>query len=285
MVVSNLQVAVINETLVVLRHAAAHAVETHRDRVRTLRPEDRAVLAIVGDAPETGLRRDQSLVAVVIIGEGFRRLRDVNLVSCCRDEVTLFFSTSTYCLFSRYRVGFEIGETTGGRVVEEVTAKVVGTEAEGRVLVDRNRRIGIGFATNRRVAGSRARCILVEVVGLVSRGLGFALLVVGCRRTAVADRVVVKVFREAGDGLAVFGATRRSQLAARVVGVGVDGARKIAEGGASFGDCSAATCRVVCIIELGDDVGGRGVADLDELVVRVVGPAGGESIRISQRRL
>ena len=36
--VSDLEIAVVDEVLIVLRHAATHAVETHRNRVRTLGP-------------------------------------------------------------------------------------------------------------------------------------------------------------------------------------------------------------------------------------------------------
>ena len=74
--------------------------------------------------------------------------------------------------------------------------------------------------------------------------------------------------------MAVLRSAGRSQFATRVVGVGVDGAREIAEGGADFGDRRAATGSVVSVVELRDDVGRRRVADLDELVVRVVLPGG-----------
>ena len=152
-------------------------------------------------SPETGLRRDQGLVAVIVIGEGFWRLRDVNLVGFGRDEVFGFFAIRGG--LAERRVCFEVGETAGGGVVKEVATEVVGAEAEGRILVDRNRRIGIGFATNRRVARRGAGGVLVQVVRLVGRSLSFALLIVGRRRAAVAKRVVGEVFREARDRLAV----------------------------------------------------------------------------------
>ena len=176
------------------------------------------------------------------------------------------------------RIGLEIGETAGGGVVEEVAAEVVRTKAEGRVLVDRDRRFGRGFAAHRRVAGRGARYVLVEVVRLIGRGLRFTLLVVGRRRAAVTDGVVVEVLGEAGDRLAVLRAAGRNQFASGVVSIGVDGVREVAEGAAALGDRGATARGVVSVVELGDDVGRRGVADLQELVVGVVCPAGGEAI-------
>ena len=162
-------------------------------------------------------------IARAVEAEGADSVSLINtLIGCCRDEVTLFFSTSTYCLFSRYRVGFEIGETAIRSIVKEVAAEIVGTETEGRIFIDRDRRIGIGFAANRRVARRGARRVLVEVVRHVCGSLDFALLVVGCRTAAVADGVVVEVLGEAGDWLAIFGAPRRGQLAAVVVSIAVD---------------------------------------------------------------
>ena len=116
---------------------------------------------------------------------------------------------------------------------------------------------------------------MIEVICLIGRGLCFALLVVGRRTATVADGVVVEVLGEARDRLAVLRAAGRSQLRARVVGVAVDGARKIAEGGAALGDGYTATGSVVSVVELRDDIRRRRVADLQELVVRVVGLAGG----------
>ena len=101
-----------------------------------------------------------------------------------------------------------------------------------------------------------------------------ALLIVGRRRTAVTDGVVVEVLGEAGDELAVLRSAGRSQFASGVVSVAVDGAREIAKGAAGFGDGGATTRDIVGVVELGDYVRGRGVADLDELVVRVVLPGG-----------
>ena len=71
-----------------------------------------------------------------------------------------------------------------------------------------------------------------------------------------------------------FFVTGRSQLATRVVGVGIDRARKVAKGAATLGDGNATTRGVVGVVELRDDVGGRRVTNLEELVVGVVGPAG-----------
>ena len=183
------------------------------------------------------------------------------------------------------RISFEIGEAASGGIVEEVTTEVVGTEPEGRVLVDRDRRIRVRFAANRRVTGRCARSVLVQVVRLISRGLGFAPLVIGRRRTAVTDGVVVEVLGEAGDGLAVLRAAHRSQFTTMIVGVTVDGAREIAERAAALGDGGATTGSVVGVVELRDDVRRRRVADLKELIVGVVGPRGGETIGILQRGL
>ena len=115
---------------------------------------------------------------------------------------------------------------------------------------------------------------MVQVVRLISRGLGFAPLVIGRRRTAVTDGVVVEVLGEARDRLAILRATGRSQLASGVVRVAVDRAGEIAEGGAALGNGNAATGSVVSVVELRDDVGWRRVADLQELVVGVVLPGG-----------
>ena len=91
---------------------------------------------------------------------------------------------------------------------------------------------------------------MVKIVRLISRGLGFALLVVGRRRTAVANRVVVEVLGEAGDGLAVLRAAGRCQLAAGIVGVAFDGAREIAERAAALDNCGATARGVVGVVEL-----------------------------------
>ena len=85
--------------------------------------------------------------------------------------------------------------------------------------------------------------------------------------------------------MAVLRSAGRSQFATRVVGVGVDGAREIAEGGATLRDGDSTTSGIVCVVELRDDVSGRRVADLQELVVGVVGPGGGQAVRIQQRGL
>ena len=121
---------------------------------------------------------------------------------------------------------------------------------------------------------------MVQVVRLISRGLGFAPLVIGRRRTAVADRIVIEVLGEARDRLAILRTAGRNQLAAGVVGVGVDRAREVAERAAALGDGSAAAGGGVSVVELGDDVGRGGVTDLQELVVGVVGPAGRETVRV-----
>ena len=215
--VINLQITVIEESLAILCTPATDVVIGHRECrvIRITHPEDRPVLAVVGDAPETSLGRDESLVAVVIVGKSFGRLGEVNLVGRGGNEVFGLFAVRGS--LSKRRVGLEIGETAAGGVVEEVAAEVVGTEAESRVLVDRDGRIRVRFAAHRRVAGGGTRGVLVQVVRLVGRGLGFALLVIGRRRTAVANRVVVEVLGEARDGLAVLRSAGRSQFAARIV--------------------------------------------------------------------
>ena len=248
--VADLEISVVEKPLIVLLAATTHVIIAHRQRriVGIAHPANRAVFTVVGDSPETGLRRDQGLVAVIVVSERFGRLSDVELVGCSGNKV--FALIAVRGGFGERCVGFEIGETAGGGVVEEVAAEIIGAEAEGRVLVDRDSRIEIGFTAHRRVTGGGTGSILVQVVRLVGRGLRFALLVVGRRRTTVANRVVVEVFGEAGDGLAVFRAAGRSQLRARVVGVAVDGARKIAEGGAALGDGYTATGGIVGVVEL-----------------------------------
>ena len=212
------------------------------------------------------------MVSVIVVGEGFGRLREVDLIGRSRDKVFGFFAVRGS--LRQRRVSFEIGESTRGGVVEEVAAEIIGAKAEGRVLVDCDHRIRIGFATNRRVAGRGARGVLVEIVCLIGRCLRLALLVVRCRRTAVTDGVVVEVLGEAGDGLAVLRSAGRSQLGAGIVGVAVDGAREVAEGATALGDGNAATGGIVGVVELGNDIGRRGVTNLEELVIRVVGPGG-----------
>ena len=259
-----------------------HGDERRSDGVESF-PTNRAVFAVVGNAPGASFGCNQRLVTIVIVGEHLGRLGEVDLVSLGRNEVFGFFAVRGS--LRKSRVCFEIGESASGGIVEEVTTEVVGTEPEGRVLVDRDRRIRVRFAANRRVTGRCARSVLVQVVRLISRGLGFAPLVIGRRRTAVTDGVVVEVLREAGDGLTILRATGRSQLGAGIVGIAVDGAREVAEGGADLRDGNATTRRVVGVVELGNDVGRRGVADLQELVVGVVCPAGGEAIWILERGL
>ena len=235
-------------------------------------PADRTVFAVVGDTPEAGLRRYQRLVAVIVVSEGFGRLGEVDLVGHGRNKVFGLFAVRGS--LGERRVGFEICETTCGGIVEKVATEVVGAKPEGRILVDRDGRVGVGFASHCHVAGRCARRVLVQVIGLIGRGLGFALLIVGRRRAAVADRVVVEVLRETGDRLAVLRSAGRSQLGAGIVGVGIDRAGEIAERAAASGDGSAAAGGIVGVVELRDDVGRRRVADLDELVVRVVLPGG-----------
>ena len=123
---------------------------------------------------------------------------------------------------------------------------------------------------------------MIQVVRRVGRGLRLTLLVVGRRRAAVADGVVVEVLGEARDRLAVLRAAGRSQLAARVVSIGIDRAREIAEGGAGLGDGGAATGGIVGVVELRDDVRRGGVLDLQELVVRVVGPTGDNAVGVGE---
>ena len=112
-----------------------------------------------------------------------------------------------------------------------------------------------------------------------------ALLVIGRRTAAVTNRVVVEVFREARDRLAILRAARRSQLAAGVVSIAVDATGKIAKCGAGLRDRGATTGGIVCVVELRDDVRGHRVADLQELVVGVVGPRGGQAVGILERGL
>ena len=140
-------------------------------------PANRTVLAVISDAPETGLGCDQRLVAIVIVGEGLGRLGNVNLVGLGGDKV---FGLVAVCNgLGERRVGFEIPETAGRGVVKKVAAEIIGAEAEGRVLVDRDRRFGRGFAAHGRIAGRGARRVLVEIIRLIGRDLRFALLVVG----------------------------------------------------------------------------------------------------------
>ena len=75
-------------------------------------------------------------------------------------------------------------------------------------------RLAIDICSHKRRGAGR---ILIEPIRLIVRGLRLALLVIGRRRTAVADRVVVEVLREAWNGLAVLCSSGRSKLAAVVV--------------------------------------------------------------------
>ena len=113
-------------------------VVAHRDDGIALRPTHRAVLAVVGDAPEAGLRRDHGLVAVIVVSEGLGRLGEVDLIGRGRDEVIGLVAVRGG--LAERRVGFEIGEAAGRGVVEQVATDVVGAKAESRVLVDRDRR-------------------------------------------------------------------------------------------------------------------------------------------------
>ena len=83
----------------------------------------------------------------------------INLVSCGRNEVFGLFAVRGK--LAERRIGFKIGETTCGGIVEKVATEVVGAKPEGRILVDRDGRTRIGFAAHRRVTGGGARCILV----------------------------------------------------------------------------------------------------------------------------
>ena len=67
MEVSDLQITVVDETLIVLRDAATHAVEAHGDNRITLRPTHRTVLAVVGDLPDSGRGLDERLVAIGVV--------------------------------------------------------------------------------------------------------------------------------------------------------------------------------------------------------------------------
>ena len=111
--VRDLQVAVVEEPLAVLRPPPPHVVVGHRERriVGIAHPKNRAVLAVVGDAPEAGLGCDQRLIAVVIVGERFWRLRDVDLIGLGRDKV-IGLVTVRGGLIER-RVGLKIGEAAG----------------------------------------------------------------------------------------------------------------------------------------------------------------------------
>ncbi len=137
-------------------------VVAHRERcvVGIAHPEDRTVFAVVGDALKSGLGRDEGLVAIVIVVEGFGRLGDIDLIGLGRDEVVGFVAVCGG--LGERRVGFEIGESTRGGVVEEVAAEIIGAKAEGRILVDRDRRIRVRFAANRRVAGRGARGVTLR---------------------------------------------------------------------------------------------------------------------------
>lgn len=61
----------------------------HRKRrvVGIAHPADRPVLAVVGDAPEAGLRRYQRLVAVIVVLEELWGLGDVDAARHGRDFV------------------------------------------------------------------------------------------------------------------------------------------------------------------------------------------------------
>ena len=66
MEVTNLQISVIDEPLIVLRHAAPHSVVAHHDVSRAASPQDGAVFAIVGDRPNAGRGLHQRLIAIVV---------------------------------------------------------------------------------------------------------------------------------------------------------------------------------------------------------------------------
>ena len=68
MVVSDLEIAVVDKPLVVLGHTTAHTIETHGDDRITLRPLHRAVLAVVSDLPDAGRRLNHGLIAVGVVG-------------------------------------------------------------------------------------------------------------------------------------------------------------------------------------------------------------------------
>ena len=66
-VVRNLPIAMVEEALVVFRHAAAHAVAGYFDDRIAVIPTHRAGLAIVGDLPGFGRDFDECLVAVIVV--------------------------------------------------------------------------------------------------------------------------------------------------------------------------------------------------------------------------
>ena len=61
------EITVVDETLVVLGHAAAHAVVAHRDRIRPLRPENRAVLTVINYVPDTSRGLYDGLISIGIV--------------------------------------------------------------------------------------------------------------------------------------------------------------------------------------------------------------------------
>lgn len=66
-VVRNLPIAMVDEALVVFRHAAVHAVAGYFDDRIAVLPTHRAGLAIVGDLPGVGCGFDECLVAVIVV--------------------------------------------------------------------------------------------------------------------------------------------------------------------------------------------------------------------------
>ena len=194
MEVTNLQISVIDEPLIVLRHAAPHSVVAHHDVSRAASPQDGAVFAIVGDRPNAGRGLHQRLIAVVV------------------------------------KIGDKHIFTYRGNL---------------RVLVQFIRDV------------CRVRAALE-----------------GC--FAVADWVILIIVTVVG----VDGGDRVRKLAARVVSIRDNVVEfKCA---ATLAKLDATPRRVVGVVELGDDVGRGGVTNLQKLVVRVVGPAGGESVRVGK---
>ena len=138
--VRNLQITVIDEPLVVLRHTAAHTIISHRDRVRSLSPQHRAVLAVVGDLP--GARRgfDERLVAVGVVLRNERINRHI-LVEVVRrvGGVHVAFRRSIAVADVIEVVAVAVGGVNRGSRVGELTAGVVAIVDGIRLLKGRTR--------------------------------------------------------------------------------------------------------------------------------------------------
>ena len=195
-----LQVAVVDEPLVVLCDATSHAVVEHGDEWRSggVRsggvdecPQDRAIFAVVGDGPDTGRSFDKRLVAVVVE---------------LRSEIS-----------RKERRGRKVGD--------------------GGVLIE-----------------------LIRRVNRICAALGGEI--------AVAD-VVEPI---AGAVVGINSGNSVCQLAASIVTVG--DRIVLRESCSSLGNIDASASGIVCVVVLRNDVGWRCVADLKQLIVRVVLPRG-----------